>query len=276
MGWPPAPSTYADHDRSYLGQPKHKLAGTEPNMTQAFISYARADEDAAKRLANELTQRGIQVRSMDNLVSPGESWVPELQNAIAKSDLFLVLVSPQSEHSPWIATETAFAVSQAQKGRPRVVPVLLSRKAKPPLLAQHVQGIELFDEQRWQRQLDDLVESLRRESGRQRDQKAEALKAELQYLGPSREALEKEMEAQAYRREANQRDVWASMIAAGLAAFLLVAMSLATLQIFHVVKTVSRWILPYGLGVLASAIAFSLSAWFRRRLSERDPHKVRK
>src|SRR5437867_7890091 len=162
-------------------------------MPQAFISYARADEDAAKRLANELARRGVEVRSMDNLVSPGESWAPELQHAIANSDLFLVLVSPQSERSPSIATETAFAVSQAQEGRLTVVPVLLSRKAEPPPLVQHVQGIELFDAQRSQRQLDDLVASLRTESGRQPEQTAEDLKARLQYLRVSREALEKEM-----------------------------------------------------------------------------------
>lgn len=241
-------------------------------MPQAFISYARHDEDAAKRLANELARRGVQVTSIDSLVSPGDSWVTELQNAIANSDLFLLLVSPQSESSPWIATETAFAVSKAQEGRLRVVPVLLSRNAEPPPMLQHVQGIELYDQERSQRQMDALLESLSTESERKREQTAEDLGAQLQYLRASREALEKEIVAQAHRRA-----VWSSTVTAAITATAAIATAIAgLLSVPAGYAVVRRWGLAFGLGALASTIAFLLAAWIRRRLSAGDPREVRK
>lgn len=239
-------------------------------MPKAFISYSLADKDSAQHLTEELKRRGVQVFSMDNLVSPGEPWASKLQNAIEGSDLFLMLVSPDSERSPWIATETAFALTQAQRGRTRVVPVLLGKKVEPPALLQHLQGIEFFDPQRSGRQLDDLVESLKKASHREGDQTRRDLEVHLEYLRTARAALETEIAAQA-----SNRAIWSSTVTAAVTALAAIATGLAGLLSLSDTANdaIRRWGLPFGLGVLSSGLASLLYAWLRRRLSARSAHK---
>jgi len=163
-------------------------------MTKAFISYARPDEEEARRLGAELEQRGVAVAWLDRLVAPGESWAAQLQRAISESDVFFVLVSTESEKSQWLATETALALSQAAWGRTRVVPVLLDRRARPSDLLQSIQGIELFDRDRSGHQLDALVRSIQSEREQPREPPSTRdLEVQLAQLKTARVALEKEM-----------------------------------------------------------------------------------
>jgi hypothetical protein len=242
-------------------------------MAQAFLSYTQSDEDAAKRLREELEKRGLRVTWMDRLVAPGDSWVAQLQEEIQKSDLFLVLVSPESEKSQWLTTEIAFALSQAEQRGTRVIPVLLTRGANPPLLLQSIQGIELFDPDRSQRQLDTLFHSV--ESGviPSEGHATRDLQAQLDYLKATRTALDKEMTIHASKRAA-----WSSTIAAVVTALAAVA---GILGLFLGIAGYSwgsndglkEWGLPFILGVFASVIGSFLYALFRRRLTSRDRHK---
>lgn len=235
--------------------------------TQAFISYAHADEDAAKRLAEELRRREIQVVSIDRLVTPGESWVAQLQKAISRSDVVFVLVSPESQRSQWFTSEMALALSQAEKGRTRVVPVQLDRRTRSPELLQGIQGIELFDEKRAHHQLDLLIQALKGSATPAATQLGRDLNAELIYVRSATEALAREKEL-----HASKRAVWSSTLAAAVSALAVIATVVASIVSFTESPDllVRDWGLPFATGVLASLFGFRLYALLRRHLMSRD------
>lgn len=221
-------------------------------MARAFISHARADEDAARHLADELERRNLQVVSIDRLVAPGESWVAQLENAISQSDVVFVLVSPESEKSQWLSSEIALAIVQAEKGSTRVVPVLVDRKARPPDLLQSIQGIELFDRERSEHQLDALVQLLQSGAAPDKDRWRDL---ELTYVKSSREMLAREKALFASKRAAWSLKAVDVTIIAGLTGLFAGVLTLAP-----------AWALPFGLGVLTGLLGFRLSAVFRWRL----------
>jgi hypothetical protein len=238
-------------------------------MRQAFISYVRDDEETARRLAEELRRRGFQVGSIDRRIAPGESWVAQLVSEIAQSDVVFVLVSPRSEKSQWFNSEVALALAQAEAGRTRVVPVLVDRRVRPPELLQRIQGIELYDPERSQDQLDTLVRSLHATAVPGKDRASQDL-AELTYLRSASEALAREKILYA-----SKRAVWSSTIAAAVAALAAITGALIVILSFAQLREhiVGSWFLPFVLGVLASLMGVLLAAAFRWRLMHRDPHK---
>lgn len=240
-------------------------------MTQAFISYARSDEEEARRLGAELEARGVNVPRLDRLVPPGESWAAQLQQAISESDVFFVLVSPESEKSQWLATETAIALSQSAQGRTRVVPVLLDRRARPTGLLQSIQGIELFDRERSSHQIDALIRSIEYEREHPRGPSSTPdLEVQLAQLKSARETLEKEMVVHESRRA-----VWSSTIASAVIVLAALAVSLAvTFRLLDFeTDAIGRWTLPFGLGMFASLAASLIFTFLRRRLMRHGLHE---
>jgi hypothetical protein len=216
-------------------------------MVQAFITYARADEEPARLLRAELEKRGVQVAEIDRSIPPGESWIDGLQRIIAQSDLVLVLVSSNSERSEWINSEIALALSQAEQGRTRVVPVLLSPKVEPPFFLRNLQGITFFDRDRRQGQLDRLVYSVETGAARTETQAAQSRKAELNYLKTSKRALENEISATRVERSARS-----SVITSTIAVIAGFAILLAGLISFWALHGSGSAVL-FGVGFLAGA-----------------------
>jgi hypothetical protein len=130
-------------------------------MAQAFISYSQEDAPAAERLVAELEKRGMSVVGLHDQTPLGADLVQTIEQSVKSSDVVLVVVSPSSVGSPWVAAETFLAMSQARShGHPLVVPVLLQRDVQLPILLRHIQGITLFDRERAERQLDELARSI--------------------------------------------------------------------------------------------------------------------
>lgn len=94
-----------------------------------FLSHSHEDKAAARPLADELRQHGADVWIDEEELVLGDSLATRIETAIQASDLFLVLVSPASERSPWLRRELDFALSAPNKTR--VVPVLLSGAEVP-------------------------------------------------------------------------------------------------------------------------------------------------
>lgn len=63
---------------------------------QIFLSYAREDESAAKRLCNDLRTKGRDVWFDRDCLRGGERWQPAINRAIRKSDFFVALLSGES------------------------------------------------------------------------------------------------------------------------------------------------------------------------------------
>jgi|GEM_PF-1950220 len=127
---------------------------------RGFISYIQADEEAAERLTEELKQRNLPLLSIHHLAIPDDSWFDQLEEILSQSNVVFFLVSPASAESQWLSAEMALALSHVEEGHTRVVPVFLDKKTRPPELLRGIQGIEFYNPERAQHQLDALVQSL--------------------------------------------------------------------------------------------------------------------
>jgi len=63
---------------------------------EVFLSYARPDEDAARRLYAALTGAGMSVWFDREALGPGAVWKVEIRKAIKRSRYFLALLSSRS------------------------------------------------------------------------------------------------------------------------------------------------------------------------------------
>jgi hypothetical protein len=74
-----------------------------------FISHTPKDAEYAAKLRNLLSaRRDVRLLSTDTL-SAGENWRAELRDALVNTDLFVVILSPDSLASPWVLQELGSA-----------------------------------------------------------------------------------------------------------------------------------------------------------------------
>ena len=101
-----------------------------------FLSYSRADEAHAKRLAQALEQAGLQVW-WDSLIEGGEVFAKSIEAALVSSNAVIVLWSPHSVASDWVLDE-------AEHGRDmhKLVPLSIDGTV-PPLGFRQYQAIIL-------------------------------------------------------------------------------------------------------------------------------------
>ncbi len=107
-------------------------------MARVFLSYARADADAAKRLAELVARAGHEVW-WDREIQGGSRFSNEIDKALSNAEAVVVLWSAASLESAWVQDEAA-------EGRDsgRLVPVLLEQ-VRPPLGFRQYQSIDCTD-----------------------------------------------------------------------------------------------------------------------------------
>jgi hypothetical protein len=89
-------------------------------MTRVFISYSRKDLVFVERLSGDLKTAGLEVWYDLSGLEGGTRWGREIQNAIQQSEIFIVVLSPNSVESEWVEKEFMYANSQKRK----VIPLL--------------------------------------------------------------------------------------------------------------------------------------------------------
>ncbi|GAB4554873.1 MAG: hypothetical protein OHK0023_25510 [Anaerolineae bacterium] len=89
---------------------------------QVFISYARADNAFARRLADDLAEYDLQLWLDVRNIPKGANWDIEVQKGLDASDLMLVLLSPESVASQNVADEWSYFID---KDKP-VLPLLIA------------------------------------------------------------------------------------------------------------------------------------------------------
>ena len=101
-------------------------------MAQIFISYSKHNRDFALRLTEDLS-RFFEVWIDREGIEGGLEWEQAIEEGIQTCKVFLVIVSPQSNESEWVARETIRA-EQLEKYR---IPVLLDGELPLRLLNLH-------------------------------------------------------------------------------------------------------------------------------------------
>jgi HJR/Mrr/RecB family endonuclease len=103
---------------------------------QVFLSYAQDDKLVARRLADGLRAAGLRVWFDEWALAVGDSIVPRIEQAIATSDLLLVLLSPRSVESRWVQMELSSFLARELKDRAITLILALIEDCEiPPVLA---------------------------------------------------------------------------------------------------------------------------------------------
>ena len=146
-------------------------------MSRIFLSYARDDVDAAKQLAEGISQAGHNVW-WDRHLHAGSRFTNEIERALKDAKAIVVLWSEASVGSAWVQDEAA-------EGRDsgRLVPVAIG-SAKPPLGFRQFHTISLggWNGHGCPEALDELLDAIDRTCGsdtRQERANAETTKASL-------------------------------------------------------------------------------------------------
>ena len=106
-------------------------------MKRYFLSYARADEQFALRLAQDLKAAEIDVWVDQLDIQPSQLWDRALEAALQASTGVVVILSPRSAASENVLDEVGFALDRGKD----VVPVLFER-CDVPLRLNRIQRID--------------------------------------------------------------------------------------------------------------------------------------
>jgi hypothetical protein len=78
-------------------------------MKKVFLSYSHSDSAIAKNLATKLDEVGIYCFMAEKDISAGEQWETRIRDEIIAADYVLILVTPRSKNSLWVAAEAGAA-----------------------------------------------------------------------------------------------------------------------------------------------------------------------
>ena len=96
-------------------------------MPQIFISYSRKDIDFVRQLAGDLEKAGYDVWWDLTDLRGGDDWPRVIPAAIESSQYIIVVLSPNSAISDWVAKE----YTQALDLRKKIIPIMLEPSRVP-------------------------------------------------------------------------------------------------------------------------------------------------
>lgn len=123
-----------------------------------FLSYAFQDQAEVKAIANRLFLEGFAPWTASQDIRPGENWKHVIQTTISTSDMFLMLLSTNTEGSKASQWEIKMVLDTVAKRDERdvlVIPVRLEECAVPKEFSMF-QWVDLFHEGGWERLLEAL------------------------------------------------------------------------------------------------------------------------
>src|SRR5689334_20238890 len=84
-----------------------------------FISYSRTDSKFVDRLEEDLKQHGFSTWVDRRKIEGGQNWTDELQKALDRCQVCLVIISQEAVDSKWVKMEYRYALSKGKT----VIPV---------------------------------------------------------------------------------------------------------------------------------------------------------
>ncbi|MFO7684517.1 MAG: toll/interleukin-1 receptor domain-containing protein [Desulfobacterales bacterium] len=100
-----------------------------------IISYSSQDKEFARRLADDLKNRGIEVWFDEYQIAPGDSIIGAIEAGLDQMAFLIVVLTPTAVASGWVKKELRTALHQPiSGGRDAVIPILRETCEIPPLL----------------------------------------------------------------------------------------------------------------------------------------------
>lgn len=108
-------------------------------MPSIFLSHSREDKFFARKLAEKLSEFGVDVWIDEAEIKVGDSLIRKISEAIEKAEYVAAVLSHNSVLSPWVQKELAIAMTQEISGRKvKVLPILLEKCEIPEFLEDKV------------------------------------------------------------------------------------------------------------------------------------------
>lgn len=130
-----------------------------PPERYVFISYSRKDLSIVEELTKALQQKGLRVWRDLEMISPGASWMQEIEKGLKGASALIYVRSQHSAHSEFLNSEVQLFLNQ---GKP-IIPIIIDDAAvesmPPPLRS--FQWLDL--RHGFYRVVDRIVEALRGE-----------------------------------------------------------------------------------------------------------------
>ncbi|MEX5215806.1 MAG: toll/interleukin-1 receptor domain-containing protein [Nitrospiraceae bacterium] len=123
---------------------------------KVFLSYARADRDRAKKLADRLREAGLEVWDPEQELLPGSDFASHLKGALDRAEAVVVLISPDAMESRSVSHEIEYALG-AKHLRGRLIPVVVRPTKQAPWILNTLQTVRYQDADKTSRHIVDLL-----------------------------------------------------------------------------------------------------------------------
>jgi len=131
---------------------KYRMREKMKTKSKLFLSYAREDEEAVKKLYQRLARSGFKPWMDQKDILPGEQWKPAIQKAVREADFFLACLSNHSVNKRgFIQKEIRDALDAWQEKLESdvyLIPVRLEDCDTPDSL-RSFQWVSLFEKDGW-------------------------------------------------------------------------------------------------------------------------------
>src|SRR5882762_5860121 len=95
-----------------------------------YISHREQDAAVARDLAQRLNKAGIDAWNPYEEVEPGDNWAKRTGEALEKSDVIVILLTPEARQSETVVRDMHFALA-SRKHKGRVLSVLVGSEVEP-------------------------------------------------------------------------------------------------------------------------------------------------
>lgn len=143
---------------------------TRDKQYDCFISHFSGDKPFARRLAQDLELRGLYMWVDENEIDIGDSLSDKIQDGLANSYSFAIILSNESISRPWVKEELRAAYALRLAGEFKILPILY-KDCDIPILLSDYRYADFRSESRYHEQISTLERSIKNAMRQARDKK---------------------------------------------------------------------------------------------------------
>ena len=125
-------------------------------VSKVFLSYARSDREAVKKVGRQLQQAGFEIWDPDEEILPGADWSIELKAALDSASALVVFISPEAMESRSVSYEIDYALG-AKHLRGRLIPVTIRPTKNAPWILKSLDSVRYESPSKTGQQIVDLL-----------------------------------------------------------------------------------------------------------------------
>lgn len=110
-------------------------------LKSVFISYSSKDTEIVNEVVNMLETSGISYWKAPEMIPAGSNYAKEIPRVICECNIFLLIISEDSQHSIWVEKEIDFAINN----RKVIVPLKLTEGKLTDMFSFYLNNIQMVN-----------------------------------------------------------------------------------------------------------------------------------